>query len=135
MKTTTTILQMLIRSTGLILIILGVLFWTGNALNLISIHMLLGLLLVLALWMLAGLAAWAGVSARWVVLAIIWGLVVPILGMTQGRLLPGSAHWIIKLVHLLVGIGAMGQAEGLVSRIRSRQAPTPALQPDQGSAQ
>ena len=40
----------------LVQIILGVVFWTGNLLNLIPLHMVLGLVLVLALWTLAVLA-------------------------------------------------------------------------------
>jgi len=38
------------------MIVLGVLFWTGNALNLIGLHMLLGITLVLLLWALAIMA-------------------------------------------------------------------------------
>ncbi len=118
MRTATTVAQMLVRASGLLLIVLGVLFWTGNALSLIPLHMLLGLVLVLSLWTLAVIAARAGVSRGLVALAIVWGLVVLALGITQTRLLPGSAHWVIQVLHLLVGLGAMGQAEGLAARIR-----------------
>jgi hypothetical protein len=83
--------------------------------------MLLGLVLVLALWVLAGLAARAGVPLGLVALAVAWGLIVPALGLTQDQLLPGSAHWVIQVLHLLVGLGAIGQAEGLAARIRARQ--------------
>ncbi len=119
MKTATTVAQMLVRFTGVLLIILGILFWTGNALTLIPVHMLLGFVLVLSLWTLAVLAARAGVPLGPVVLAVVWGLIVPILGVTQGQLLPGSAHWVIQALHLLVGLGAMGQAEGLAARIKA----------------
>jgi len=61
MKTTATVALMLVRLCGLVLVTLGILFWTGNALTLIPVHMLVGLVLVLALWTLAGLAAAAGV--------------------------------------------------------------------------
>ncbi len=44
---------------------------------------------------------------------------MPILGLTQNQLLPGSWHWVIQLVHLLVGLGAMGQGEGLARRIKA----------------
>jgi len=121
MKTATIVAQMLVRFCGIILIILGVLFWTGNDLSLVPIHMLLGFVLVLALWVLAGLAAAAGVQPGFVALAIVWGLIVPILGLTQTRLLPGDAHVVIQVVHLLVGLGAIGQAEGLAARIKSRR--------------
>jgi hypothetical protein len=55
--------------------------------------------------------------------AIVWGLVVPILGLNQDRLLVGSAHWVIEVLHLLVGLGAVGLAERLARAIKARQAP------------
>lgn len=121
MKTAAIVLQMLVRIVGVILIVLGVLFWTDNADGLIPVHMLLGITLVLALWVLAILAALARVNMGLVVLAFVWGLIVPILGLTQTRLLPGSAHWVIQVIHLLVGLGAIGQADNLARQIRSRQ--------------
>jgi len=36
--------------------------------------------------------------------------------MTQDSLLTGDLHWLIKVVHLLVGLGAVGQAESLAVR-------------------
>src|ERR687885_1554993 len=121
MKTATTIVQMLVRLCGLALVTLGLLFWTGNARGLIPLHMLLGLVLVLALWILAGLAARAGAPIGLVALAVVWGLIVPALGLTQTQLLPGSAHWVIQVLHLLVGLGAIGQAEALAARIKGRR--------------
>ena len=44
---TTTIAQVLIRICGPIALVLGVLFWTGNALTLLPVHMLAGIVLVL----------------------------------------------------------------------------------------
>ena len=121
MRIATTVVQVLIRAIGLVMIVLGLLFWTGNALALLPVHILLGLLLVVALWTLAGLAASARVHLGYVVLAIAWGFLLPALGLTQSRLLPGDAHWVIQVLHLLVGIAALGQAEGLAARIKGRQ--------------
>lgn len=110
MKLATTSLQML-----------GLLFWTGNALSLIPLHMLSGVVLVLALLGLAVLGAVAGAPVRFVALAVVWVVLVPVLGVTQDRLLPGSAHWLIQILHLLVGLGAIGQAENLARRIKAGQ--------------
>ncbi|HJZ48529.1 MAG TPA: hypothetical protein VKE41_15240 [Roseiflexaceae bacterium] len=123
MRTAVTVIQMLTRLLGLVLIVLGLLFWTGNALALIPVHMLVGLVLVLLLWAQAGLAARAGVGIGLVALAIVWGLVVVALGMTQTRLLPGDFHWVIRVLHLLVGIAAIGLAERLAGRIKREQLP------------
>jgi hypothetical protein len=111
-------IRMLIRLLGLIMIVLGLLFWTGNALNFIGLHMLLGMVLVLLLWAQAILAARSGGSLGLVALAITWGLIVVALGMTQNQLLPGDAHWVIKVLHLLVGIAAIGIAERLAESIQ-----------------
>jgi hypothetical protein len=127
MKATATVLQMLVRVCGVVLITLGVLFWTSNALDLVSVHMLFGITLVLALWALAILGARAGVPLGFVALALVWGLIVPALGLTQAALLPGGAHWVIQVLHLLVGLGAIGQAENLATRIKRLTKPTTAL--------
>jgi hypothetical protein len=120
MKTAATALRVFVGLDGLILITLGLLFWTGNADNLIPVHMLLGIALVLALWILAVLAAIAGVNLALVVVAALWGFVVPILGLTQTRLLPGAAHWLIQVLHLLVGITAIALAQILARQINRR---------------
>jgi hypothetical protein len=120
MRRATTTAQMLVRTFGVIQLVLGGLFWTGNALDLVPLHMLVGFLLVLGLWTLAALAARAGVRPALAALAAVWGLIVPILGLNQDQLLVGSAHWVIEVLHLLVGLGAIGQAEGLAARIRER---------------
>jgi len=107
------------------MIVLGLLFWTGNALNFIGLHMLLGMLLVLFLWALAIMAARSGTSLGLVALGIAWGLIVVTLGMTQNQLLLGDAHWVIKVLHLLVGIAAIGIAERLAGSIKRSGMPAP----------
>ena len=122
MRRATTTAQMLVRATGVVQLLLGGLFWTGNALDLVPLHQTIGFLLVFGLWTLAALAARAGVRPPLVALAAVWGLIVPVLGLTQTRLLVGSAHWLIEVLHLLVGLGAIGQAEALAARIKERLA-------------
>jgi hypothetical protein len=39
------------------------------------------------------------------------------LGMAQLRLLPGSLHWLIQSVHLVVGLLAMGLGHALARAI------------------
>ena len=117
-KTAAAVAHMTIRGTGALLILLGVTFWTGNALQLIPVHIFLGIVLVLSLWMLAAIAGASGVQMRWVILAVAWGLILPVLGLTQDRLLTGGWHWTIQVLHLLIGLGAIGQGEGLAMRMR-----------------
>jgi len=119
MQTTTAVAQTIVRFTGLVQIVLGVLFWTGNARGMIPVHMLVGLVLVLALWVLTGLAARAGVDPALVAVAGLWGFLVPALGLTQTTLLPGDYHWLIQVLHLLVGLVAIGLGEVLATRIKA----------------
>ena len=122
MRGATTAAQMLVRVTFVVQLALGVLFWTGRALDWVPLHQTIGFLLVFGLWTLAVLAARAGVRPPLVALAAVWGLVVPVLGLTQTRLLVGSAHWLIEVLHLLVGVAAVGMAEGLAARVKERLA-------------
>jgi hypothetical protein len=123
MATATTVARWLVRVSGLVLLVLGTLFWTGNATGLIPLHRLLGFVLVLSLWTLAALAARAGVARGPVWLAVAWGVVVPLVGLTQDQLLVGSAHWLIRVLHLLLGLGAIGQAERLAILTERRLQP------------
>jgi hypothetical protein len=117
MRTTATVLRMWVRVTGVIMIVLGLLFWSGNAERLVPLHMLIGITLVVALWGLAVIGAMVRVSLGLVVVALVWGLIVPVLGVTQTQLLPGSAHWLIQVLHLLAGLGAISLAMTLGRRI------------------
>jgi hypothetical protein len=109
---------MTIRVSGVLLILMGIAIWTGRADQVIPVHELLGFVLVLSLWTLSYFAARGGVPMRWVVLAVAWGLVAPILGLTQQNLVTGDWHWTIQIVHLLIGVGAIGQGENLAGRMR-----------------
>jgi len=69
---------------GLLALISGLLFWTGTALNLITLHMLLGFLAVGALWVIGAAQALAprgswGIAAC----ALIIGAVMIVLGISE----------------------------------------------------
>lgn len=117
MKVTANVLRILVSAIGAIMIVLGLLFWTGNAFALLPLHMLLGLTLVLMLWIIAVMALVARVNPIVALIALLWGLIVPILGITQDQLVPGSLHWIIQALHLLVGITAIALANILARQI------------------
>lgn len=110
---------MLVRLTGAFQILSGLLFWTGNVLPLVPIHMLSGLILVLSLWALAIMALVSGVRRGLAVLSGVWGLIVVALGATQTAILPGNYHWVIHVLHLAVGLAAMGLAQGLYTALKT----------------
>lgn len=124
MGITTTVVLMVVRVLGVVQLVLGVLFWSGNAGDFVQLHMFSGILLVVGLWVMAGLTAGARVGAGVALAAVVWGLLVVALGMTQTRILPGSLHWVIQMLHLLFGLGALAQAENLARRIKGRRLAT-----------
>ena len=123
MRSTITAIQMGIRALGVVQLVLGIIFWTGNALGLVDLHQLIGILLVLGLWTQAAMAHRAGVPGGLVAGAAVYGLLVPIVGLTQRDLFPGSAHGVIQVVHLLLGLGLLALAENLAQRAKARLAP------------
>ena len=117
MRITANVLRILVSAIGAIMIVLGLLFWTGNAFALLPLHMLLGVALVLMLWIIAVMALVARVNPILALVALVWGLIVPILGITQFQLLAGSLHWIIQALYLLVGLIAIALANILARQI------------------
>ena len=87
MSITVTVLQWLIRLLAVVQLTLGVLFWTGNAFAFIPVHMLSGLVLVVAIWVQAGLALRSRVPIGLPGLAFAWGVLVIGLGVAQDGVL------------------------------------------------
>jgi hypothetical protein len=101
---------------GLLALVLGLLLWIGSALNLVSLHMLFGLLAVGALWVI-GIGQFFSNGGNWIIAAcaLIVGAVMIALGLYQSSLMPGEFHWAVKVIHavlgvLTIGIGHMGAA-------------------------
>lgn len=118
MTMTATISHWVVRIAGVLALILGLLFWTGDVLGLIPIHMLLGVLTVLGLWLLAATASQQGVPPGLTLGAAVIGLITLILGLTQANLLPGSAHWVTQAIHLVLGMAAIASGEMIGGRLR-----------------
>ena len=117
------IASIVLRLGGALAVILGILFWSGNALNLIPIHMLLGLLVVLSLWIVGiGQAFSSGGSWPLAGGALLLGMLVIVVGMRQSSLLVGPFHWVIQVVHLLLGILAVGIGQIAAARWRNSSA-------------
>jgi hypothetical protein len=126
-KSITLIARLLLSLFGIALLVLGIFFWTGHALSLLSLHMLLGALFVVCMWVLAVVGFLVPGSRGFALLVLIWSLIVPALGVTQLSLLPGASHWLIQVLHLLVGIIAIGLGHSLARRIGRRPAVAPGV--------
>lgn len=114
------ITSMILRVCALIALILGIIFWSTTIRGVwIPVHMLLGLIIVVCLWILGVvIAITRGGSVILGVIAIVLGILVLWLGLTQTSLLVGSSHWIIQVIHLLFGLLAIGVGEMISGRYR-----------------
>lgn len=114
----TAIARLVLVACGAVAVVLGLLFWIGIAYVALPVHMLVGIGLTLALIALAIIAGIVGVNRSFVVLALVWAVVLPLFGYMQTRLLLGSFHWVIEVVHLLIGVAAVGLGQFLAARIK-----------------
>jgi hypothetical protein len=110
------IASVVLSLAGLLALALGLLFWAGAALNLVSMHMLLGLLAVGALSVI-GIGQALSASGSWTlaVCALVVGALMIVIGMNQASLMAGDLHWVIRVIHLVlglitIGLGHMGAA-------------------------
>lgn len=104
---------------GLLALISGLLFWSGAAVDLIALHMLLGFLTVAALWTI-GFAQALAPSGTWrmaLMIAIVGALTL-LLGLYQPQLVAGPYRSIVRIIHLLLGIAAIGFGHMAAARQR-----------------
>ena len=122
---TITISIMVLRLGVLLALLLGILFWVGVVQNdtLTLVHMLIGFVVVISLWVI-GLAQGflKGGSFPLALATFVVGLLVAFVGLFQQKWLPepNSMHWIIQVIHLLLGLSAIGLGEMVAARTRRR---------------
>lgn len=122
MQNTINILRWVVRLCGVLALLLGLGFWAGHGnLQLVQMHQGLGYLAALSLLGIAGMT-FSKVPAGLSVVGIIWALLVPALGHMQMKLMQGSNHWVIEVLHLILGVGAIGLAEAIGGRLKRTNA-------------
>ena len=125
MKTAARILTFAVRILALLLVVLGMMFWSGRSFQMIPLHMRMGEVLIALLWILAGMGLRAGVSAPLGIGAIVYGFLAFLFAMNMGGLVPGRGHELIRVLHFLIGLGAVGLAEAIAARIKRSSAYPP----------
>jgi len=81
--------------------------------------MLLGLLAVGALWVIGiGQALSNGGSWGVAASALVVGAAMIVLGWTQSSLMVGELHWIIQVLHLVLGLLVIGMGHMGAARYR-----------------
>jgi hypothetical protein len=122
------ILQWILRVMVLATLTLGITTWLAMAgvvdphileNGIVEVHMLCGLSVALSflihniiMLFTRGVRGLGGVG-------IVYALVIPAFGLTQDMILPGSMHWLIQTLHLLVGVGALFLTEIMARRYRT----------------
>ncbi|MGI5130970.1 hypothetical protein ACQEVB_29485 [Pseudonocardia sp. CA-107938] len=120
MRSATLVIVWIVRIAGIVQILLGLSIWIGIGSNLYSIHIGNGLLIVIGLWLLALLALVARGRAGLAGFALVWGLALPAFGMVQADILVGSFHWLVRVLHLLMGLIALATADALAKHVLTR---------------
>src|SRR5690349_9395329 len=119
MQAVVTVSHWIVRITGVLQLLSGLLYWAGDApASIIGLHTLDGIILVIALLVLCVASTRVGAPMGMAIATAIVALIVLLLGLTQVSLLPGGTHWIVQVIHLLIGIAAVGMGEGLAGRVR-----------------
>ena len=106
------------RIAGLCAFILGMML---SRFPQVHAHMALGGIVAIAVAILAAAALSARVKAPAAIAALVWAAVLVYVGIMQNRWLPGDSHWVVEVVHALLGIGAIGLAEMLAGAITRKR--------------
>ena len=107
-------LLMFMRLAMLLQLIVGIGLWTGHLYSLVDLHRTIGVLFVLSLWIIAIIALVQRRSPGLAAFAILWGLLVAGIGFMQQGMMIGDLHWIIRVLHLVIGVASMPIAEKIV---------------------
>lgn len=109
-------LRWVARLDGIGALILGVILWTGSP-GVLKIHILTGFIMSLTMLLIGLMGFFARVKPALPIIAIAWALLLPYVGFAQLKLFPGHSHVVIQVIHLLIGICAIGIAEALAAKI------------------
>ncbi|HEX7735783.1 MAG TPA: hypothetical protein VF458_13015 [Ktedonobacteraceae bacterium] len=120
-----TITQMILRVAALCAVILGIIFWANPSFYftnkaLINIHMLLGIIVVLSLWVIGFLQGrLKGGNFGLALGTFVIGLIVAIVGLFQHSWKDAGVNVeLINGIHLLLGIIAVGFGEMIGGRVK-----------------
>ena len=110
------LLLMFMRIAALVQLVVGIAMWTGHWYSLVDVHRTIGVLFVLALWVIAIVALAQRRSAGLAAFALLWGLVVAAVGFMQQGMLIGDLHWIVRIAHLVIAMASLPIAERLAPK-------------------
>lgn len=111
-----TALRWVARLDGIAALILGILLWTGSAGSLKS-HILTGFVMTITLLLIGLMGFFSRIKPVLPIIAIAWAILLPYIGFAQLKLFPGAGHVVIQIIHLIIGICAIGLVEATAAKI------------------
>ncbi len=122
-------LQWLSRLIGACELTLGLVIWFVGVSS-VTLHILLGSALALILLIIGVIALPIKETRSLGVIGILYAAILPGFGMVQMSLLIGSLHWLVQLLHLLIGVGAIAVVHLIGARyLKLKRTGGPAVQP------
>lgn len=117
------LLRWVIRLAGLAGLVLGIVIWSGSGYRYLQSHIWLGFIVTFSLLLLVLFALLSRVRPALPLLGLAWAVLLPVIGIAQLRIVLGPNHWTVRVLHLILGIGAIGFGEVLAKRALLRNRP------------
>ena len=119
MQVALTLAQWLVRIAGVLLLILGLLIWTENMSSRSRSTCYLG---CCCSWVRCWrrVSTRAGVPVGLAAGVAVGAIVMLAFGHDPGQPAAGRPHWIIQILHLPIGMAAVGMGEAIGGRMRER---------------
>ena len=112
------ILQWVVRIAGVAALLIGISFRGGRALAPVSVHMSIGVLVCLALAIIAIMALARRVRVPVALVALLWAIATVTVGTVQDWWVGAGSHVPTEILHVVLGVGAIGLAEMLGAAIK-----------------
>ena len=113
--------QIVARAIAVVQVALGIVVWTGRGDSLIPVHIAVGLLLVVDMWVAVALGLRSGAPTALAIVTLVWSVGMPVFGLVQTSVLPGNVHVAIQILHLVIGLAAVGLVEALARSSRRHE--------------
>lgn len=104
------------RIDGVIALILGFMLWTGSTAPL-QTHILTGFVMTITLLLIGMMGFFSRIKPVLSSIAIAWAILLPFIGFAQTKWMVGAGHMLIRIIHLLIGLCAMGIVDACAGRI------------------
>jgi hypothetical protein len=111
--------SVVLRAGALLALLLGIAVFAGWAPALVMVHMLLGLVVIVAAWALAVPELMApGGNRGLAVAAVLLGILLPVVGWMQLSAEPGASRYAMQGLHVLLAVALVGTGEAAAARRR-----------------